>query len=148
MGNRARAQWQTESKKRPLRTLVRLRQGRSDMCYLGRKQQMSWKFFSTICDEAYAIVYDRDKFSEKELPNRYRSARPTPRANLGLPLRTARPMSTLRAAFFSRVRTKKAPHFRAIGDFTTTRRSVAHQLEPRRRVPFSLRLWLLSNRLI
>jgi hypothetical protein len=28
----------------------------------GRKQQMTWKFFTTCCDEAYAIVDERDPF--------------------------------------------------------------------------------------
>jgi hypothetical protein len=28
----------------------------------GQKQPMTWKFFTTCCDEAYAIVDNRDSF--------------------------------------------------------------------------------------
>ncbi|MDD2898202.1 MAG: hypothetical protein PHI31_05760 [Desulfuromonadaceae bacterium] len=31
----------------------------------GKKQQMTWKFFTACCDEAYAIVDERDRFVKK-----------------------------------------------------------------------------------
>ena len=31
----------------------------------GQKQAMTWKYFTTYCDEAYAIVDNRNKFMKK-----------------------------------------------------------------------------------
>ena len=50
---------------RPSRDDARLQPQRPGLRDVGRKQQMTWAFFDKYCDEAYAIVDDKDSAKSK-----------------------------------------------------------------------------------